>query len=84
MRTIGDAGSAAPFYDGVLSQTVVNDIQRNKGKITLEDLKKYRAILREPVEIQLDDKKLYSTPPPAGGTILLLILNILKGRSIVQ
>ena len=80
LRILAKAGSAAPFYGGVLSQTIIEDIQKNKGTMTLSDLKNYRAILREPVEMQLDDKRLYSAPPPAGGMILSLILNVLKGR----
>ena len=79
LRTIAEAGNASPFYDGVLSKTIVNDVQNSHGTITLDDLRNYRAILREPVEVQLGDKKIYSTPPPAGGAILLSILNVLSG-----
>lgn len=79
LRIIAEAGNASPFYDGILSPKIVEDIQKNSGTITLNDLKDYRAIVREPTEIKLDDKTMYSTPPPAGGTILSLILNVLNG-----
>ncbi|XP_013766396.1 gamma-glutamyltransferase 5a [Pundamilia nyererei] len=49
------------------------------GKLTLEDLALYQANVTDAWNISLGEYRMYFPPPPAGGTILSLILNIMKG-----
>uniref|UniRef100_A0A3B4EXJ5 Gamma-glutamyltransferase 5-like n=1 Tax=Pundamilia nyererei TaxID=303518 RepID=A0A3B4EXJ5_9CICH len=48
------------------------------GKLTLEDLALYQANVTDAWNISLGEYRMYFPPPPAGGTILSLILNIMK------
>ena len=75
------------FYNGSLARMISEDItqrippyQERKGNVTEQDLRKYRAEIREPLESELKGMKMHLTPPPTSGAVLGLILNILKGR----
>ena len=49
------------------------------GLITLDDLKNYRAVVREPVRGRYRDYEIVSMPPPSsGGVHLIQILNMLE------
>ena len=51
----------------------------NDGLITLEDLRKYRAIERKPINSSYRDYEIVSMPPPSsGGIIISEMLNILE------
>ncbi len=68
------------FYEGEVAELIVAEMQRGDGLITREDLSSYRAIWREPIEIEYHDYTLYTMPPPSSGGITVgLILNILEG-----
>lgn len=68
------------FYSGKLASDILDDIRRVNGIVTLEDLRNYKSISREPYEGELSGMKMYLTPPPTSGAVLALILNILKGQ----
>lgn len=67
------------LYTGELAVSLVNDIQNFGGKITLEDMKNYKPLLKDAIAIPINQDILYSVPPPGSGAVLGLILNILKG-----
>lgn len=79
LETIANAGPDI-LYGGALGQTIVDDIQRNDGILTMDDLRAYRTIRREPLTA---DYRGYTVtvpaPPCAGGVHLLQILRILEG-----
>ena len=55
----------------------------NGGLITLEDLKNYRAVVREPIRGEYRGYEIISMPPPSsGGTAMVQMLNILEGYDI--
>ncbi len=55
-------------------------MERGQGLITLEDLRTYRPVWRDPIEISYRGYTIYSMPPPSsGGVTLAQILNILEG-----
>uniref|UniRef100_A0A4W6F305 Gamma-glutamyltransferase 5a n=1 Tax=Lates calcarifer TaxID=8187 RepID=A0A4W6F305_LATCA len=54
----------------------------SSGTLTLEDLASYNATVTDAWDFHLGEYQMYIPPPPAGGIILSLILNILKGYGL--
>ncbi|XP_077995346.1 glutathione hydrolase 1 proenzyme-like [Glandiceps talaboti] len=77
-REIANGGPEV-FYTGRLADDIVADIQDHDGIITKDDMRNYRAKLKEPLKIKFDGYTVYSPPPPSSGAVISLILNILKG-----
>lgn len=66
------------FYTGKIAEIIASDMAKNGGLITLEDLKAYKPIWRNPVCGNFRQAKICSMPPPSSGGIhLLQILNII-------
>ena len=79
LEAIRDSG-AAGFYRGRVAELIVAEMKRGGGLITREDLARYRAIWREPVEISYRGYTIYSMPPASsGGVTMGEILNIMEG-----
>jgi gamma-glutamyltranspeptidase/glutathione hydrolase len=80
---------AAEFYRGETARVVVDDITRNGGLITREDLAQYKPKMREVLRAQYraDNSTgpghtwevLTSPPPSSGGVAVIEALNMLKG-----
>ncbi|XP_050957385.1 glutathione hydrolase 1 proenzyme isoform X2 [Labeo rohita] len=71
------------FYDGSLTQNIVDDINAAGGNITFEDLKNYQPVLNEHACNYTVGKYIFHTPyAPFGGPVLALILNVLKGYNL--
>lgn len=78
LRRIAAQGSKA-FYEGEIARKLVADMAAHDGLITLDDLKNYRAVVREPVRGRYRDYEIVSMPPPSsGGVHLVQILNMLE------
>ena len=70
---------AKEFYEGKTAKLIAEDMKRNNGLITLEDLKNYRVKERVPVSGTYRGHKIVSMPPPSsGGIVLVQILNMLE------
>lgn len=68
------------FYRGRIARLIADDMASNGGSITLDDLGKYKPVVRKPVEGEYRGYKVYSMPPPSSGGIALVeMLNILEG-----
>ncbi|MBD2268171.1 gamma-glutamyltransferase [Anabaena sp. FACHB-1391] len=66
------------FYRGKIAETIASDMKKNGGLITIEDLKQYQAIWRNPVCGNFRKSKICSMPPPSsGGVNLLQMLNMI-------
>lgn len=59
------------FYGGETGQILVNFIAERGGFITLEDLKRYQAVWRDPVTFKYKDLKIISMGPPSSGGITM-------------
>jgi gamma-glutamyltranspeptidase/glutathione hydrolase len=59
------------FYEGETAEMIVNCLQNLGGIITMEDLERYRAVWRDPVEFEYKGHKIISMPPPSSGGICL-------------
>ncbi len=77
-RQIADHGPEA-FYEGAIAKKIVADMKKQGGLITLEDLKKYRVAVREPVRGTYRGYEIIGMPPPSSGGIhIIQMLNILE------
>jgi gamma-glutamyltranspeptidase/glutathione hydrolase len=65
-----------------VADLIVAEMDRGGGLISLEDLERYRAIWRDPIEISYRGHTIYSMPPASSGGITMgEILNIMEGFS---
>ena len=78
LRCIAVQGSKA-FYEGEIARKLIADMAAHDGLTTLDDLKNYRAVVREPVRGRYRDYEIVSMPPPSsGGVHLVQMLNMLE------
>lgn len=73
LEQIRDKGRAG-FYDGVVADELVAEMQSGKGLISKEDLKNYHSVWRKPLIGTYKDYKVITMPPPSSGGIALLQL----------
>lgn len=70
------------FYGGNIARDIVQAVtnaKQNPGALSLDDLRNYRAIEREPVCARYRAYRICSMPPPSsGGIALLQLLGILE------
>jgi gamma-glutamyltranspeptidase / glutathione hydrolase len=79
LETIAAKG-AEGFYSGPVAQKIVEAVNAGGGRMTTDDLAKYRAVEREPVRGTYRGYTVVSMPPPSsGGAHIIEILNILEG-----
>src|SRR5690606_37772810 len=82
LEHIRDHG-APGFYQGEIAQKIVDFIQYNGGIISLDDLKQYQAVWRDPVEFQYENLRIIAMgPPSSGGITLAQILKMVAPYSI--
>ncbi len=79
LEAVRDSGSAG-FYRGWVADLIVAEMARGGGLISYDDLRSYRAIWRDPIEISYRGHTVYSMPPASsGGVTMGQILNIMEG-----
>ena len=82
LRQLAEYGPDA-FYKGEIAKKIVQEMERNNGLITFEDLENYKAVERPPVEGTYKDFRIVSMPPASsGGVHLIQMLNMLEEFSI--
>jgi gamma-glutamyltranspeptidase / glutathione hydrolase len=84
-RTLGriERLGAAEFYTGATARMIADDMKANKGLITLDDLRNYRAKERTPLRGSYRGHEIIAMPPPSsGGVVMLEVLNILEGYDV--
>jgi gamma-glutamyltranspeptidase/glutathione hydrolase len=69
------------FYKGEIAEKIVQDMRKNDGIITLDDLAMYEPIVTDPVPGTYRGYKVIYDPSHAG-TTLMEILNILEGFNL--
>ncbi|WP_411194531.1 MULTISPECIES: gamma-glutamyltransferase [Rhodopseudomonas] len=71
------------FYQGEVARKLVDGIRGAGGIFTLDDLKTYQPVLREPVRGTYRGYDIVAMPlPSSGGTVLIETLNILEGFAL--
>jgi gamma-glutamyltranspeptidase/glutathione hydrolase len=73
LEQIRDRGRAG-FYDGIVADELVNEMQSGKGFITKADLQNYHPIWRKALTGDYKGYKIITMPPPSSGGIALLQL----------
>jgi gamma-glutamyltranspeptidase / glutathione hydrolase len=67
------------FYEGEIGARLVRDGSEHGGCLTREDLVGYRALIREPLELDYHGARLFTNPPPSvGGTLIAFALSLLQ------
>lgn len=78
LKRIEDQGTKG-FYEGETARLIVAEMKRGNGIISLDDLRKYRPVVREPIKTSAFGYEIITMPPPSsGGVALTQMLNILK------
>lgn len=70
LQRIADSGTDG-FYSGRTAHLLVAEMQRSGGLISYEDLRRYRARVRNPVRFSYREYDVLSAPPPSSGGITL-------------
>lgn len=84
LQLIAEKGTKG-FYEGETAEKLVKAVQDAGGIMTLEDLKHYKAVEREPVRGQYRGYEVVSMPPPSsGGVHIIEMLNVLQQFPIDQ
>jgi gamma-glutamyltranspeptidase/glutathione hydrolase len=73
LERIAAKGSAG-FYEGKTAELLVKTMQKDKGLITLKDLKGYEAKWRTPIAFDYRGLHVISMPPPASGGVVLAMI----------
>jgi gamma-glutamyltranspeptidase/glutathione hydrolase len=66
----------ADFYRGDVAREIAADLDTLGSPVTRADLHHHRALVVEPLELELGTGRIYNTPPPTQGLAALLILGI--------
>lgn len=78
LQAIAEAGPSG-FYEGPVAEAIVRTVIDHGGRMTLEDLSSYEAVVRAPVQGTFREWDVLSMPPPSsGGVHLVQLLNILE------
>ncbi len=79
LKAIAQQGNEA-FYRGWIAEAIVEAIKKEGGVMTLDDLKNYKAVWREPLIGSYRGRTVITMPPPSsGGVALLQMLNVVEG-----
>src|SRR5919109_199028 len=82
LKAIGAQG-AEIFYQGWIAQAIAETVRKEGGVLTMDDLKNYRAVWREPLIGHYRRRTVIAMPPPSsGGTALIEMLNVLQGHPL--
>ncbi|KAN0062204.1 hypothetical protein ACQY0O_005385 [Thecaphora frezii] len=78
LRAVAEHGADA-FYSGVVADSIVATVQAKGGILTHADLLGYKPLVEAAVEGEwVDGRRVFTTPAPTSGPILLSILNVLS------
>lgn len=82
LEAIAQQGPDA-FYEGRTAGRIVAAVRAAGGRMTLEDMKSYRAVEREPLRGSFRSRDILAMPPPSsGGVHVIQLLNILESFPI--
>ena len=59
------------FYAGDVARAIVHAVRKDGGDLTLEDLRRYRPIEREPARATIAGRTFIGMPPPSSGGVTM-------------
>jgi gamma-glutamyltranspeptidase/glutathione hydrolase len=84
LEAIGRDGERA-FYEGPVAEKIAASVRAAGGRMTLDDLKSYRAVERAPLHGTYRGYEIASVPPPSsGGVHIIELLNLLEGFPLAR
>lgn len=84
LKAIAEKGPEV-FYQGWIAQAIAGRIKKEGGVLTLEDLRNYKPVWREPLIGSYRKRLIITMPPPSsGGIALLQMLNVIEGYPLGQ
>ncbi|MDG2938607.1 gamma-glutamyltransferase [Bisgaard Taxon 10/6] len=84
LKQIAQQGAEA-FYRGDIAAKIVAEMEKHGGLISLEDMKNYQAVERQPIVGTYRGYKVVTMPPPSsGGVHLVQILNMLENYPLSE
>jgi hypothetical protein len=79
------AGGERVFRDGVVGRAIVAEVRRRGGLLTIEDMRRYEPVWRQPIVSEYRALRIVSFPPPSsGGAVLAQALNVLDGFDLAE
>lgn len=71
------------FYKGEIAKAIADEVQKQGGILTVEDLAKYELKVRKPIKGTYRGYEIISAPPSSsGGTHVVQLLNILENYDL--
>ena len=70
LKKISEFGPEA-FYEGEIADMIVRDVKKSGGIMTVDDLKNYKSVWRDPVKFKYKDLEVISMSLPSSGGILI-------------
>jgi gamma-glutamyltranspeptidase/glutathione hydrolase len=84
LKAIASQG-ADVFYQGWIGEAVAETIKKQGGVLSLDDLRSYKPIWREPLVGAYRKRTVITMPPPSsGGVALLQMLKVLEGHRLQE
>jgi gamma-glutamyltranspeptidase / glutathione hydrolase len=82
LKAIASQGTDV-FYQGWIAQAIAETLKKEGGVMTLDDLKNYKPVWREPLIGNYRKRTVIAMPPPSsGGIAIVQILNVLEGYQL--
>jgi gamma-glutamyltranspeptidase/glutathione hydrolase len=78
LRQLATEGIDA-LYGGELGARIAKTVDEQEGILTLRDLAEYRAIVRKPITVEVDDWTIATNAPPAVGGATMAAMLLLMG-----
>ena len=73
------------FYKGWIAQAITDTVKKEGGILSVEDLRDYKPIWREPLVGSYRKRTVITMPPPSsGGVVLIEMLNVLEGHQLSE
>ncbi|VFQ87822.1 unnamed protein product [Cuscuta campestris] len=73
LEAFAEKGAGA-LYGGVVGEKLVEDVRKAGGILTMNDLRKYRVKITEPVVFDAMGYTVFGMPPPSSGTLGLSLV----------
>ncbi|WP_034460492.1 gamma-glutamyltransferase [Buttiauxella noackiae] len=84
LEMIAEIGPDA-FYKGTIADQIAEEMAKNGGLISKDDLANYKAVERAPISGDYRGYQIFSMPPPSSGGIHIVeILNILENFDLAK